>query len=110
MQVLVNVCIPPPHVTLHLDADQSVKPPSIAGLKEIFSFTMFRLNECQPVYNDSLCVPLWWFYLKIHSLKRYLNIEKKIIAHLCLSLSMVPFNFMMNFNKGKHKLGYFNNF
>ena len=33
MQVLVSVCVPPPHVLLHLEADQSVYPPSIAKIE-----------------------------------------------------------------------------
>ena len=33
MQVLVRVCVPPPHVLLHLEADQSVYPPSIAKIE-----------------------------------------------------------------------------
>ena len=33
VQVLVSVCVPPPHVLLHLEADQSVYPPSVAIIK-----------------------------------------------------------------------------
>lgn len=34
VQVLVNVCDPPPQVALHSEADQSVKPPSVTRKKK----------------------------------------------------------------------------
>ena len=33
VQVLVSVCVPPPQVLLHLEADQAVYPPSIARIE-----------------------------------------------------------------------------
>ena len=33
VQVLVSVCVPPPHVLLHLEADHLVYPPSVARIK-----------------------------------------------------------------------------